>query len=232
MRREAAAVYGSLDLSAVLTQAELEVFERLLAGAPTRVELVPNALPALPGEPAAEREKVVLAAGRMTRAKGFDLLIDAFAPVAARHPDWRLRIHGAGEELPALERQVAARGLDGRVELLPATSRLGDVMASTAVYALSSRLEGFGMVVVEAMSKGMAVVAFDCPVGPGEIITDGVDGLVVAPEDVAGLSEALERLVADEDLRSRLGAAALETARDYDIDAIGQRWDALLEGVT
>jgi len=232
MRREAAASYPNVDVSAVLTRTELETFKALLDGAPTRVELVPNALPALPGEPAAEREHVVLAAGRMTDAKGFDLLIEAFAPVAAGHPDWRLRIRGSGHEQEALEGLIAERGLESQVELLPPTPSLGQEMASAAVYALSSRLEGFGMVVVEAMSKGMAVVAFDCPTGPGEIITDGRDGIVVAPEDVHGLSEALRRVIEDEELRRRLGAAALDTARDYDIEAIGQRWEALLKGVT
>jgi glycosyltransferase involved in cell wall biosynthesis len=231
MRREAAAQYRNLDVSAVLTRAELDVFRRLLDGAPTRVELIPNAVPRLPGDPPGEREKVVLAAGRMSQAKGFDLLIDAFVPVAARRPDWRLQIRGSGEEQPALERLVAERGLEPNVELLPPTPRLGEAMARAAVFALSSRLEGFGMVVIEAMSKGMAVVAFDCPIGPGEIIADGRDGLVVPPEDVAAFSDALLRVTGDEALRRRLGAAAVDAARGYDAEAIGRRWEALLESL-
>jgi glycosyltransferase involved in cell wall biosynthesis len=228
MRREAAARLRDLDVAAVLTTAELGVFRALLDGAPTEVVRIPNAVPPMPGQPAAERDKVVLAAGRMSAAKGFDLLVEAFAPVAERHPDWRLRIYGEGEEQPALERLIAERGLGGVVELRPSTARLGEAMADAAVYALSSRLEGFAMVVVEAMSKGMAVVAFDCPTGPAEIITDGRNGLLVAPEDVRALSAALLRVVGDAELRRRLGAAALETARDYDIGAIGARWEALL----
>ena len=229
MRREAAAHYRRLDVSAVLTDAELGVFRRLLDGARTEVVKIPNAVPPMPGDPAEEREQVVLAAGRMSAAKGFDLLVEAFAPVAERHPDWRLRIHGEGEERPALERLIAERRLAGSVELRPATNRLGEAMAGAAVYALSSRLEGFAMVVVEAMSKGMAVVSFDCPTGPGEIITDGRDGLLVAPEDVAALSAALLRVIEDAELRRRLGAAALQTARDYDVRAVGARWEAVLE---
>jgi glycosyltransferase involved in cell wall biosynthesis len=172
---------------------------------------------------------VILAAGRMTGLKGFDMLIEAFAPVANRHGDWLLRIYGAGPEQPRLERLIGAHGLESSVELRPITQRLGEAMSSASIYVLSSRAEGFGMVLVEAMEKGMAVVSFDCRSGPAEIISDGRDGLLVPPEDVSALSEALMRLVDDDELRRRLGAAAVETARAYDIDVIGPRWEALLQ---
>jgi glycosyltransferase involved in cell wall biosynthesis len=85
------------------------------------------------------------------------------------------------------------------------------------------------MVLLEAMSKGMPIVAFDCPTGPREILTDGQDGILVPPEDVTALSAALLRVIGDDGLRRRLGAAARETAARYSLEAIGARWDALLE---
>ncbi len=105
---------------------------------------------------------------------------------------------------------------------------MGEELAKASVFALSSRSEGFGMVIIEAMSKGLAVVSFDCPRGPREIITDGEDGILVPNGDVDALAAALRRVIEDEDERRRLGAAGLRTAERYGPDAVGRDWDDLL----
>jgi glycosyltransferase involved in cell wall biosynthesis len=228
LRRELAERYQDLDVLAVLTENDLAGYREMLAGAPTRLERIPNAVPRLPGDPDGEREKVVLAAGRLTASKGYDMLLRAFARVVERHPDWRLLIHGYGEERPALNALIEELGLTDAVELAGPAPQLGEVMAGSAVFALSSRYEGFPMVILEAMSKGMPIVAFDCPTGPREAITDERDGLLVPPEDVDAFAAALLRVIEDPGLRERLGAAARETARDYDIEVIGARWETVL----
>jgi glycosyltransferase involved in cell wall biosynthesis len=220
--------YRRLAALTVLSHADERDYGGMLAGTATLVERIPNPLPALGGGTSSLDEPVITAAGRLTAQKGFDLLVEAFAPIARGHPEWQLRIYGAGPERATLEAQIARHRLDGRARLMGATSRLGEALAGASLFALPSRFEGFGIVIVEAMSKGLPVVAFDCPHGPGEIIADGRNGILVPPQDVAALSAALRALVEDSERRRRYGAEALRTSRSYDMSAIGPRWDALL----
>jgi len=220
-----------LDAVSVLTHADERDYDALLGSAGVAVFQAPNALAELPGDAVDVRDDVVLAAGRLGRQKGFDLLIDAFAPVAERHPGWRLRILGNGRALPSLQAQVSALGLEEVVQLRPATREIGQEMASAGMFVLSSRFEGFGRVVLEALSKGLPVVSFDCPRGPAEIITDGQDGVLVPPEDVVGLSAAMLALIEDGELRRRLGDAGPAKAAQYDLPSITARWEDRLQAV-
>jgi glycosyltransferase involved in cell wall biosynthesis len=221
--------YGRVDVLAVLTRRDARDYGDLLSGQRTRLVQIPNAVAPLGGGVASLDAPVIVAAGRLTPQKGFDLLVRAFAQVHRRHPGWRLRIYGNGPEREALQAQIERLGLDGAAELMGAVRDVGPALTQGSIFALSSRFEGFGMVIVEAMSRGLPVVAFDCPRGPAEIVTPGHDGLLVAAEDVDGLVAALAALIEDPERRRAYGAAALRTARDYDPGAIGERWRKLLD---
>ncbi len=222
--------YAKLDALAVLTHDDLRDYGEMLASAPTRVVRITNALPPdLGGDQAALDTKLVVAGGRLTFQKGFDRMIPAFAPVARRHPEWKLRIYGGGKKRRQLQRLILEHDLYNNVFLMGPTDRLGEELSKGALFALTSRYEGFGMVLIEAMSKGLGVVSFDCPRGPSEIISPGRDGILVPEGDVAGFSDALLELIADEDKRRRFGRAALEKAKAYDISVIGREWDRLFE---
>jgi glycosyltransferase involved in cell wall biosynthesis len=124
---------------------------------------------------------------------------------------------------------IEARGLADSVELAGATCDIGAELARASIFAFSSRREGFPLVLLEAMSKGLAVVSFACPTGPQDIIDDHANGILVPPLDTSAFAAALRELIGSEPLRRRLGAAAAARAREYDMSAVGPRWDALLE---
>ncbi|HEX8123540.1 MAG TPA: glycosyltransferase family 4 protein [Solirubrobacteraceae bacterium] len=229
-KREA---YPGLDALAVLTDDDLREYRDAMHGATTRLARIRNALPPLPGGTSSLQTPTVIAAGRLVPQKGFDLLVPAFAPVAHRRPDWRLRIYGHARpyRYHALRRLIFEHELYNEVLLMGRTERLGEEMARASLFVLSSRFEGLPMVIIEAMSKGLPVVAFDCPTGPREMIDDGVDGTLVPEGDVAALGEAMLELIEDEPKRRRYGAAALEKARSYDIEVIGAQWEQLIASI-
>jgi glycosyltransferase involved in cell wall biosynthesis len=227
IRRAMSRLYPRLDALAALTDRDAQRY-RQLVGDRLRVVTIPNTVRPMPGPRADLGQKTVLAAGRFAYQKGFDLLLAAWAEVAADHPDWRLRLCGAGSLKGDLQAQIETLGLEEAV-CLEGPADMAEAMASASIYALSSRFEGFPLILLEAMSKGMAVVSFDCPTGPGEIIDDHRDGLLVPPGDVEAFAAGLRELIEDETLRRRCGTAAPATARRYTIEAVGARWDALLE---
>lgn len=180
--------------------------------------------------PAAGRSTVV-SMGRLERFKGHDLLIAAFSRLAADLPDWDLLVLGEGGERSALERLVRELGLEGRVRLAGAVPHPFPVLRRCQVFALASRLEGFGNAIVEAMACGLPVVATDCPSGPGEIVHDGDDGLLVPVEDARALEGALRSLMTDSSARERLAARGRRTSESYRLAVVLERWRALLREV-
>lgn len=225
LRRAIRRRYPKLAAVAVLTDNDKREYGQFLDDQ-VRLVRIPNA--AEIGGPLADLEsRTILAAGRLTRQKGFDMLIPAFGHVARAHPDWRLRICGRGPLRGDLERLVEEEGLADVVDL-PGPRDLAEEMARASIFVLSSRFEGFPVVLLEAMSKGMAVVSFDCPTGPAEVVDDRRNGLLVPPRQVEALAAAMLVLVEDPDLRRSCGQAAFETAQSYKMDSIGPRWEELL----
>jgi glycosyltransferase involved in cell wall biosynthesis len=167
----------------------------------------------------------LIAVGRLVEQKGFDTLIDAFAQVADRFPDWSLTIFGEGSDRGALESQVASRGLPGRVFLPGVTARAGDWISVTSIFVLSSRYEGFPNVLIEAMAAGLPVISTDCDFGPAEIVEHGRSGVIVPVDNVAMLAAAMTQLMADAGLRRRLGEAAQTTASRFSQHAIMEQWN-------
>ncbi|WP_157083295.1 glycosyltransferase family 4 protein [Novosphingobium lentum] len=172
--------------------------------------------------------RVLTAVGRLTDQKGFDLLLQAFAKVADRHLDWKLRVWGKGPDRDALQALAASLGIADRVEMPGVSSQPGSWIVDADAFVLSSRYEGWGLVLGEAMAAGLPCVSFDCPFGPAEMISDKVDGLLAPDGDVPALAEALSKVMGDAGLRDRLGANAIRKARLFEPERIGGLWEAMI----
>lgn len=196
-----------------------------------KVRVIPNPVPPGPLKltRSFEGRKQLVAMGRLSREKGFDLLLQAFARLAPRHPDWDLTIWGEGALKEQLTQQRDDLGLTDRVGIPGSTRTPREQLAASDIFVLSSRYEGFPNVLCEAMATGLPVVAFDCPFGPGEIIRNGVDGMLVPTGDVDALVAELDRLMSNEALRDRLGAEAVSIVERYSLANIAAQWEALLK---
>lgn len=228
IRRAYARHAGNLDALLTLT-AEDEKRYRELLGDATRVARMPNGNLVSAGPSATLDTKVAIAAGRLQRSKGFDLLVDAWRIVADEHPEWKLHIYGDGSEARALSTQIATLGLGEHVQLKGFSTELQTHMAQASLFVLSSRMDGTAMVLVEAMTCGVPVVSTNAPTGPAEIVNHGVDGLLVANQDVAALADGIVHMIElPLERRLAMGEAARANAAARSYPAVAERWRALL----
>ncbi len=198
------------------------------------ITCIPNAVPAVDVEPSDGDSKLIVAAGRLIKVKRYDRLINAFAQVSERHPDWRLRLYGRGRQQAALRARIDRLGLYDRAFLMGPHAPIEAEWAKGAIAAVSSDAESFGMTLVEAMHCGVPVVSTDCPYGPGEIIDNGEDGLLsplgpTEKDSVRAYADALTQLIENPELRYRMSRAALEKAARYSPERIAGEYEQLIE---
>ncbi|MFI1413204.1 glycosyltransferase family 4 protein [Streptomyces sp. NPDC020707] len=224
--------YRGLDAVVTTTEADAEVYRQRMTLPGVRIAAVPNIVPAPEGITRDKTTKVVAAAGRLVAGKRFDLLIEAFSAVASKEPDWRLRIYGGGAQRDHLQDLVDGLGLSGHVRLMGPRTPIEAEFAKAAMVVSASDAESFGMTLVEAMRCGVPVISTDCPLGPAEIITEGVDGRLVPVGDSRALAEAMLDLITDEPLRAAMGEAALASSHRYDAEPIVARYEELFAELT
>ena len=179
----------------------------------------------------ADRPKRIIAVGRLHAQKGFDLLIQSWQLIAARHPDWQLVVYGHGGDLQKLQQQLEKAGLTSSMTFAGATDNIYKEYQNSAFYVMSSRYEGWGLVLVEAMSCGLPCVSFDCPYGPSDIIRDGEDGFLVENGNIQQLAEKMELLINNKELRERLGVRARLNAARFTSDNIMPQWTKLFDTI-
>lgn len=175
-------------------------------------------------------QKQFFVAARFVKAKGLDLLIKAFAKFCEVDDEWKLVIAGDGRQWNSVVNRIERMELQDRVELIGVTNNVEKYYLESSVYLLSSRWEGWGLVVIEAFEMGMPVIAFDI-VPIDLLITNGEDGIIVDKFDVNKFAAAMVKLAHDEELRKKMGEKAIETANKFSERNIADRWQKMMESL-
>lgn len=213
-----------LDRFIVLTEEDKASWTEL-----NNVEVIPDPLAFKIDEVSPLVNKRVIAVGRYVYQKGFDLLLQSWAKIEKEHPDWQLAVYGMGERGP-YEQMIDDLKIDrSRCHLYGSTSDIKKEYLDSSLFVFSSRFEGFGMVLIEAMACGLPVVSFDCPCGPKDIVRHKEDGLLVPSGDVAKLAEAMHQMMSDDTLRRQMASKALLNVRRFQLDEIAKRWIPLFD---
>ena len=192
--------------------------------------VIPNPITIEQGITSECTSKQVIAVGRYTYQKGFDLLISTWGIVHLKHPDWALNIYGGGNR-EAYQQQVDKLGLQKAITCNGPVNHIAEKYRESSIFVLSSRFEGLPLVLMEAMSSGLAPVAFTCPCGPRDIITNGEDGLLCENGNIEKLAEGICRLIEDDTLRKEMGKKASVSIQRFTVDRIMQQWDQLFKEI-
>jgi len=212
-----------LDRFVVLTEEDKTAWSELH----NNISVIYDPLSFLPTQYSPLTDKRVIAVGRYVYQKGFDLLLQAWATIEKQYSDWELVVFGDGNREP-YEQQVNELGIDrSRCHLNGPTANIQKEYVNSSVFVFSSRFEGFGMVLVEAMACGLPVVSFACPCGPKDIIKDGGDGLLVENGNVEALADGLSKLMGDDALRHRMAANGINNVQRFSIEHIAECWKKL-----
>lgn len=174
--------------------------------------------------------KRVIAVGRLCKEKGFERLIYIWKTVSEKHPDWQLDIFGEGTYRSNLKKLIETNHINN-LTLRGNTDNISKEYATSSICVVTSYLEGFSLVILEAMKHGLPCVAFDCPYGPRHIIEDGRCGYLVKDGNNNDFEEKLSRLIDNKQLRMQFSTAAIERSKDFDTDIIMKQWHELFKSL-
>lgn len=215
-----------LERMIVLTEKDRQAWTEL-----NNVIAIPNPLPLTPKNTSPLTEKRVIAVGRYYQEKGFDLLLESWSKIYKNHPEWRLEIFGDGDRT-MYEKLRNKLGIPANCCIINGrTNSIEHEYLNSSIYVCSSRFEGFGMVIVEAMACGLAVVSFDCPWGPSSIIANGEDGILVENGNTDRLAESIISLMDDDDKRNELAKNAIRNVQRFQMDIIANQWKELFDSL-
>lgn len=215
-----------LDALVLLTKEDANSWEGV-----TKTFVIPNPTPFYPKESSTCESHKAICVGRLNEQKGYEYLIDAWAIVSKRYPDWILNAYGSGEIKEDLQSRIDERGISEKLILNEPTSQIIEKYLESSLYIMSSRYEGFPMVLLEAMSCGLPCVSFNCPNGAKDLIENGKNGFLVDYLNVNELAEAICLLIDKESLRKQFGQEAKEDVQKYLPDSIMMLWVDLFESI-
>ena len=190
---------------------------------------MPNPLSFFPLSHSTLNEKVVLNVGRFTDDKQHELLINLWSLSKVKNNGWKLHIIGKGENLKKMKTLISKLKLEESICILPPTKDIVSEYLSSSIFVLSSRAEGFGLVLVEAMASGVPCVAFNCPTGPKDIIYDGKNGYLIEEGNHKDFVQKLDKLMKNEDLRKAFGKSSRIDIKRFNEKIIEEKLMNLLE---
>ncbi len=197
----------------------------------SNVQVIPNYLWFSPGAKSNLTSKIVVAVGRHAPEKGYDRLLAAWKTILATCPDWELHIYGDDNPDYNVKKMAIGLGLHDSVKFFEPVKNIQDVYAAASVCLMASRSEGFGMALLEAMACGVPCVAFNCPVGPADIIENGYNGFIIQDGNIPAFSEGVIKIMSEDLLRNTIGSNAIVTASQYNKEMILQKWETLFKSL-
>ena len=221
-------IYRLSDFVTVLTNYDVAYYKKYKS----RVVVMPNPTTFKSGIGTTKEKKdnVILAVGALDRyeLKGFDSLISLLVPVFKKHPNWKLNILGKGESgAVKLSTIIKENNLEKNVQLLGFQQDVQYYMRKSKIFVLSSKNEGLPMGLIEAMSQGMACIAYDCVTGPSDIINDGIDGILVEDQNKAKMTQGILKLIEDDVYRESLQNNAVKIVPRFSVENILAKWNQL-----
>lgn len=196
------------------------------------VTIIPNIVDIHPIRQSLLNNKTAIFAGRFTYQKGLERMLEAWKIVVSKRNDWILKLVGEGDQKEYLIQQCQVFGITDNVTFAPATKDIAKEYINSSLFLFTSRFEGFGLVLVEAMQCGVPCISFDCTYGPSDIIDNGVNGYLIENNDVEAFAKATLKLIEDDELRKRMGEAATEKAKQYLPEKIMPKWIELFKQLT
>lgn len=180
----------------------------------------------------AKSSKTLVSAGHFFYAKGFDLTVDVAEKVFSRHPDWKWELYGDGGLKDEIYKKAEEKGLTDNLLFMGRTSEIENVYKKSSMYVLTSRTEGFGLVLTEAKAVNLPTIAFDIDFGPREIIEDGKSGYLIAPFDIQKMADRICELIEDEDKRILFSQHARDNLDKFSFEAFANEWYEIIKSIT
>ena len=194
--------------------------------------IIPNPISFSSKDSSDASSKKVIAVARHSYEKGLDRMLQIWRIISVKYPDWQLEIYGSSNENQELERLTKTLGLNKSLRFFEPVKDIAEKYASSSVFVMTSRSEGFPMVLLEAMAVGLPCVAYDCPIGPRSIIENNESGFLIEDGNQDLFIAKLSELIESKELRIQMGKSAKEASNRYTLEVVMNQWELLLESLS